>query len=302
MSDKRLSQIDMNLLITLDALLSEGSVAGAAQRMNLSAPAMSRQLTRIRELFDDPILVRAGRGLVPTPRAEELREPLRQFVLAAETLVRGEGEIDPRQLERTFTVRSNDGFVGAYGAAIAQAVFQEAAKVRLYFAPQGNEDVEALREGKVDLDIGVIGAMGPEVRLQALFHDRFIGVVRRDHPIATQGASLKNFILYPHVSVSRRGRFDGPIDKALAAQGKDRTVSLAVASFSESLEIVRRSDYIAAMPDRLTHAARRDLFTFPLPVQADALAISQAWHPRFDADPAHRWLRALVRRICSNPV
>lgn len=292
--------IDMNLLITLDALLSEGSVVGAAERMNLSAPAMSRQLTRIRHLLGDPILVRAGRGLVPTPRAVSLRERLRQIVMDAEAIVRGDGEIDPAQLERTFVIRANDGFVATYGAAVASAVASKAPNVQIRFAPQGEEDVESLREGKIDVDIGVIGAMGPEVRLQALFHDRYVGVVRQNHPIAKSGMSPGDFAAFPHVSVSRRGRFEGPIDAALLALGYKRIVSLAVASFADALEIVRMSDYITAMPDRLTNGARRDLLSFPLPVETDALAISQAWHPRFDADPSHRWLRGLIRNVCTS--
>lgn len=299
MSEKIRTPIDMNLLVTLDTLLSEGSVAGAAQRLNLSAPAMSRQLSRVRHLLDDPVLVRAGRGLVPTPRAEALRERLRRVVMDAEEIVRGEGEIDPAQIDRTFVIRANDGFVAAYGAAIATAVSADAPKARMRFAPQGEEDVESLREGRVDLDIGVIGAMGPEVRLQALFHDRYVAVVRKDHPIIASAVTLAGFTIYPHISISRRGRFEGPIDKALAALGHARTVSLAVASFADALEIVRTSDHITAMPDRLTKVARRDLASFTLPVETDALAISQAWHPRFDADPTHRWLRSLVREICT---
>jgi DNA-binding transcriptional LysR family regulator len=290
--------LDMNLLVTLDTLLSEGSVSGAAQRMNLSAPAMSRQLTRIRHLLGDPILVRAGRGLVPTPRAEALRARLRHLIQEADALVRGD-EIDLATLERTFVLRSNDGFVGTFGAALARAASEQAPRARLRFAPQGEEDVEALREGKVDVDIGVIGAMGPEVRLQALFHDRYIGVVRPEHPLARGRVTAKRFAAFPHVSVSRRGRFEGPVDVALAAVGLKRAVSVAVASFADALAIVRVSDYVVFIPARLTEPARRGLHAFELPVRTDALAISLAWHPRFDADPAHRWLRSCLRAACA---
>lgn len=289
------SLVDMNLLVALDALLSEGSVAGAAQRMNLSPPAMSRQLTRIRHLLRDPVLVRAGRGLVPTPRAEALRERLRRLVLDAEAVIRGEGEIDPATLERSFRLRTNDGFVAAFGAAIATALTREAPKVKVRFAPQGKEDVEPLREGSVDLDIGVIGAMGPEVRLQALLHDRFVGVIRQGHPLAGGPVTPQAFARFPHVSVSRRGRFEGPLDAALAARGITRIVSVAVANFADALTLVRSSDHIASVAARLTEPLREGMVTFDLPVKTDAIAISMAWHPRFDADPAHRWLRSCVR-------
>ncbi|NMN60415.1 DNA-binding transcriptional LysR family regulator [Xanthobacter sp. SG618] len=292
--------LDMNLLVTLDALLSEGSVVGAAQRLNLSAPAMSRQLARIRHLLGDPVLVRAGRGLVPTPRAEALRERLRGLVAEAEALVRGD-EIDLLRLERTFVIRANDGFVGTFGAALASLAAQEAPLVRLRFAHQDKEDVEALREGRIDADVGVIGAMGPEIRLQALFHDRFVGVVRPGHPLAGE-VTPERFAAFPHVSVSRRGRFSGPIDVALAALGLKRFVAIAVANFNDALAIVRTSDHVAAVPARLTEPARAGLHSFDLPVKTDALAVSLAWHPRFDADPAHRWLRAALRTACSSRV
>lgn len=292
-----LPPLDMNLLVTLDALLAEGSVVGAAQRLNLSSPAMSRQLARIRHLIGDPVLVRAGRGLVPTPRAEGLRERLRSLLLEAEALVRGDDELDLSRLQRTFIIRASDGFVGTFGAALASLTAQQAPQARLRFAHQDKEDVEALREGRIDADVGVIGAMGPEVRLQALFHDRFIGVVRPGHPLV-QGATAERFTCFPHVSVSRRGRFAGPIDEALSAQGLTRFVAIAVANFADALAIVRTSDHVVAVPARLTEPARAGLHSFELPVKTDALAISLAWHPRCDADPAHRWLRSMVREAC----
>lgn len=298
---RSLPPLDMNLLVTLDALLAEGSVVGAAQRLNLSSPAMSRQLARIRHLIGDPVLVRAGRGLVPTPRAEGLRERLRSLLLEAEALVRGDDELDLSRLQRTFIIRASDGFVGTFGAALASLAAQQAPQARLRFAHQDKEDVEALREGRIDADVGVIGATGPEIRLQALFHDRFIGVVRPGHPLV-QAATPESFASFPHVSVSRRGRFAGPIDEALSARGLTRFVAIAVANFADALAIVRTSDHVAAVPARLTEPARAGLHSFELPVKTDALAISLAWHPRFDADPAHRWLRSIVREACGRKI
>lgn len=290
--------VDMNLLVTLDALLSEGSVVGAAQRLNLSAPAMSRQLSRIRHLLGDPVLVRAGRGLVPTPRAEALRARLRGLVTEAEALVRGEAELDLARLERTFVIRANDGFVGTFGAALGSRAARDAPRIRLRFAPQDKEDVEALREGRVDVDVGVIGAMGPEIRVQAIFRDRFVGVVRPGHALA-EAVTPERFAAFPHVSVSRRGRFAGPIDEALSPLGLARPVTIAVANFNDALAIVRTSDHVAAVPARLTGPVRAGLHSFELPVKTDALAVSLAWHPRFDADPAHRWLRGVIREACA---
>lgn len=292
--------LDLNLLVALDALLSEGSVAGAANRMNLSPPAMSRQLARIRHLLNDPVLVRAGRGLVPTPRAEAIRRQLRQLIQDAEVLVRGGDELDPAQIGRTFTIRASDGFVGTFGAAIAKTMVEQAPKARLRFVAEGNEDVDSLRDGRIDLDIGVIdAAMGPEIRLQTLFRDHFVGAVRPEHPLAHQAVCIADFIAYPHVSISRRGRFEGPVDAALALLGMRRTISVAVANFADGLSIAARSDHIVLVPARIAGWYRRDFYSFDLPVKTDAPPpVSIAWHPRFEKDAAHRWLRACVRSAC----
>lgn len=292
------SNLDLNLLVTLDALLSEGSVVGAAQRMNLSAPAMSRQLRRIRHTLGDPILVRAGRGLVPTPRALAMRDRLRRLIQEAGALVRGDRQFELSALDRTFNVRASDGFVASFGPALMKVIAKEAPAVRLRFAPQGNEDVDALRDGHVDLDIGVIDTTAPEVRLQALIHDRYVGVVRSRHTLARKPATVERFLAFPHISVSRRGRFEGPIDAALAKKGLKRTIVAAVANFADAIALVRSSDCIAAVPQKLTSALCSGLVSFDLPVKTDAIVVSMAWHPRFDADPAQRWFRSSVRGSC----
>ncbi len=144
---------------------------------------------------------------------------------------------------------------------------------------------------------GVVGATGPEIRLQALFHDRFIGVVRADHPLA-DGVTLERFVAFPHVSVSRRGRFTGPIDQALQAEGMSRFVAMAVANFSDALAIVRTSDHVTAVPARLTEPARVGLCSFHLPVKTDPSAILTGLASARRRRPAHRWLRGIVREAC----
>jgi DNA-binding transcriptional LysR family regulator len=175
---------DFNLLVTLDVLLAEGSVARAARRLRLSPSAMSRALARLRETTGDPLLVRAGRGLVPTPRAVELREQVRQLVQDAEAVLRPTEQLQPAQLVRTFTLRTSEGFVECFGPGLIARVGTEAPGVRLCFVQKPDKDSAPLREGAVDLEIGVVGSTAaPELRTQALFRDRFIGVVRgRNHP------------------------------------------------------------------------------------------------------------------------
>ncbi|MGO8763315.1 MAG: LysR family transcriptional regulator [Desulfobaccales bacterium] len=292
--------MDLNLLVALDALLRTESVTAAARRMNLSVPAMSRTLARIRDAIGDPILVRAGRKLVPTPRALVLRGRVQAIVEEAQNLLQAGKTQLPGTLERTFTLRSSDAFAGTFAARLVEIVRDTAPQVVLRFAPQGEEDVEALREGKVDLDLGVIGAMGPEVRLQMLFRDCFVGVVRQGHALARAEVTAERFAGQEHISVSRRGQPYGPIDKALEQVGLSRRVALVVPTFYGALAAAAASDLVAAMPRFFAESVQALLAVhiFPLPVTTEPINISQAWHPRFDADPAHRWLRECVRAAC----
>src|SRR5882762_9288059 len=176
---------DLNLLATLDVLLAEGSVARAAERLRLSPSAMSRALARLRAATGDPLLVRAGRGLVPTPRALELRERVGQLVQGGEAVLRPAEKLDLKQLVRTCTLRTSDGFVENFGPDLIARVGRQAPGVRLRFVQKPNKDSASLRDGTVDLETGVVGTTtSPEVRTQALFRDRFIGVVRMGHALS----------------------------------------------------------------------------------------------------------------------
>lgn len=293
---------DFNLLITLDALLAEGSVARAAERLHLSPSAMSRALARLREVTGDPLLVRAGRGLVPTPRAIALREQVRQVVHEARAMLRPANELDLKQLVRTFTLRSREGFVENFGAELIARVSAQAPGVRLCFVQKTGKESTSLRDGSVDLDTGVIGALsGPELRTRALFRDRFVGVVRAGHPLASGAMTLARYANASHIAVSRRGLSEGPIDAALAPLGVTRPIATIVAGFSGALALARASDLVASVPERHTGKLRDGMHSFPLPFAAPEMTVCLLWHPRLDADPAHRWLRTLLLAVCTTP-
>ena len=290
---------DLNLLVTLDVLLAEGSVARAAQRLRLSPSAMSRALARLRETTGDPLLVRAGRGLVPTPRALELRERVGRLVQDAEAVLRPADKLDLKQLVRTFTLRTSEGFVENFGSDLIARVGEEAPGVRLRFGPKPDKDSAPLRDATVDLETGIVGkATGPEVRAQALFRDRFIGVVRAGHPLSRGEITPALYAAGRHIAVSRRGLDAGPVDEALEALGLERQIVTIVAGFSAALALARASDLIASVPERHTGKLCAGMHSFPLPVAIPEVTISLLWHPRLDADPAHRWLRACVRDVC----
>ncbi|WP_037081857.1 LysR family transcriptional regulator [Neorhizobium vignae] len=295
-----MSRPDLNLLFTLDVLLAEGSVARAAKRLRLSQSAMSRALARLRETTGDPLLVRAGRGLVPTPRAIELRERVGGLVQDAEAVLRPVEVLDLGKLVRTFTLRTSEGFVENFGPGLIARVSAQAPGVRLRFIRKPDKDSASLRDGSVDLETGVVGpTIGPEVRAQALFRDRFIGVVRSGHPLAGGEISARRYAAGDHILVSRRGLEKGAIDEALAASGLERRIVTIVDGFAAALVLSRSSDLIASIPERHSGNLRAGMFSFALPVQVPEITVSLLWHPRLDADPAHRWLRTCVREICA---
>ncbi len=299
---------DLNLLIALDVLLADGSVAGAARRLGLSASAMSRTLTRLRDATGDPLLVRAGRGMVLTPHAEALRERAHHAVHEARDLLApSTAEPDFPTLQRTFTIRANDGFVEAFGAPLIAAVTAVAPHVCLRFAAKIEKTDAYLRKGSADLEIGVLGEMGPEVRIQALFRDRFLGVVRKGHPLeSVRKVTAKRYVSFGHVVASRHERATGPVDEALAALGLERTIVAMVPSFPAALTVARASDLIALVPASFLHnqpeyretATPRSTFAFELPVATGKITVSQMWHPRLEADAVHRWLRHQVLTVC----
>jgi DNA-binding transcriptional LysR family regulator len=292
---------DLNLLFTLDVLLAEGSVAGAARRLRLSPSAMSRALARLRRTTGDPLLVRSGRGLVPTPRAMELRARVGQLVEEGQAVLRPAETLDPRQLVRTFTLRTSDGFVENFGPSLIARLGEEAPGVRLRFVQKPDRDTTPLREGTVDLETGVVDdTTSPELHAQALFRDRFVGVARARHPLSRGAITPARFAAGRHVLVSRHGRDRGAVDEALRALGLERTIVTIVGGFATALALARTTNLVATVPERHTGNLRAGMFTFGLPVALPEITVSMLWHPRLHADPAHRWLRERVREVATH--
>ncbi|RKH51912.1 LysR family transcriptional regulator [Corallococcus llansteffanensis] len=294
-----MADLDLNLLVALDALLREGSVARAADRLHLSAPAMSRTLTRIRDALGDPVFVRAGRGLVPTPRALAIQEQVRAVVREATALLGPGTPTAPAELARTLSLRVNDGIIPSLGAALYQRAREEAPGLTLRFVSEGTEDVEALRDGDVDLDIGVQGTLGPEIRVQRLGEATFVGLVGRASPLVRGRLTLERFARAEHVVVSRRGKLRTPLDAVLEQHGHVRRVTGVVPNLLAAAALVARTRAITVVPSVFarTAAALMPVRERAVPLELGALVVAQAWHPRFDHDPAHVWLRRTVKTL-----
>jgi DNA-binding transcriptional LysR family regulator len=300
-----MDSVDMNLLAALDTLLAEGSVTGAARRLGLSSSAMSRTLARLRSATGDPLLVRAGRGLVPTPLAAELRDRVHELTRDVRVILTPHvNRLDVASLERTFTIRASEGFVELFAAALVAAVTKVAPRARLRFASKPDKDALPLRDGEIDLEIGVGGTSAPEVRTLLVFRDDFIGAARVGHPLLADPVTPARYAACRHVVASRRGAFTGPVDDALKALGLSREVVAVVPGFPDALRVARDTDLVALVPRSCLRGPiggdliGQTLVGFDLPVRTPEIAISVMWHPRMDADPAHRWLRDTVVAVC----
>lgn len=291
-----MSTPDLNLLFTLNAVLAEGSVVKAAQRLQLSPSAMSRALTRVRDTIGDPLLVRAGRGLVPTPRALELRDRVDQLLQEAQAILRPSKAPDLRRIVRAFTVRTSEGFVETFGPDLVRGVLKAAPGVQLRFLARQTRDGAGLRDGTVDLETGVVDqTTSPELRQLPLFTDRLVGVVRTAHPLRSGRVTPARYASAVHIGVSRQTVDKGWVEDALAALGLERTVVTTVSGFATAIALARASNLVATVPERHTAALRRGAHTFLLPFKLPSLTVSMIWHPRMHADPVHEWLRGCVR-------
>lgn len=242
------SNLDLNLFVALDALLDEGSVGGAAQRLHTSAPAMSRTLARLRRMLDDPILVRAGRGMVPTPRALAMKGRVHELVEQGRRLMSAEDRADPASLRRTFSVQIGDLLSNGIGARLVSRVRDEAPGVTLRFVGDSHEDTDGLRDGSVDLELGQMRRTHPETHVEELLSDRMVGVLRAGHPLDGKRVTLARFAAAEHVVSSRRGLLTGPVDPLLVERGLRRRVAVCTPTALAAFHLIAGSDLVGMAP------------------------------------------------------
>lgn len=254
--------------------------------------------------MNDPILVRAGRGMAPTPFALRTAPRVRSLLDEAAALISADRELRIAESKRTFTIRINDGIAATLVTAAVEATAAVAQGVVLRFVTEGSESVEALRDGSVDLDIGAGDDTAPDIRTEVLYRERLVGIVRADSPLGRhRRPSLVQLSHYPHVSSSRRGRARGPLDDAMEAQGLQRHVAAVVPTSAVAALLVASSGYVGLVPQRLAeqYGAALGLRWFPIPADLPEVQVRLLWHVRLDADPAQRWLRDTIREALAIP-
>ncbi|WP_320783496.1 LysR family transcriptional regulator [Streptomyces sp. CRN 30] len=298
-------QLDLNLLAALDALLEEGSVAGAAARLHVTAPAMSRSLGRIRRTTGDQILVRTGRTMTPTPYAIAVQAQVHELLHQVQGVLAPSRDLDLTTLERTFTLRWHDALVALGGPVLLAAVREQAPGVRLRFVAESSIDTPGLRRGEVDLEANANRPTAPDVRADRVTESRHVVVVRRGHPLTrAEAVTAPRYAAAEHITVSRRGRLGNTLDDALARLGLTRRVVASAPTEKTAFEFVRGSDLLVTAPEATTRATAEDLglALLPLPFELPPVTVYLSWHQRYDTDPAHIWLRDLARTALMPPM
>ncbi len=302
-----LHRIDLNLLVALDALARERNVTKAAERAGVTQSAMSHTLRRLRELFDDPLLVRGRGGMVLTPRAEALAVPLRSGLVSLARTLAEPAAFEPEHASRTFRIVSPDLFDALVLPTLLQRLGHEAPSVDLAVIPMPKRLSDSLETGDVDLaiypvlldpepfDLGT--QIDAELQSRTLFRDSFRCFLRSDHPAITgrRKLTLQTFTRLNHVLVSPGGEGPGLVDRILHARGLERRIALRVPHFATALEVIAQSELVLTAPSSLSRCSTAStLASRPAPLEIPEHAITMIWHPRFTEDPAHRWLRELM--------
>ncbi|MDB4931794.1 MAG: LysR family transcriptional regulator [Myxococcaceae bacterium] len=297
-----LAAVDLNLLVTLEALLAERSVTRAARRLGLSQPALSHALQRLRDLFGDPLFLRAPGGLLPTDRALELSAPLAAALDAVRLALSGPAAFDPATARRTFAVATADhgSFVllpELWATLNAEAPGVDVS-VRVDTVDQGRRE---LLDGELDLLIGPYQREVAGYYRQRLLHERFVCVLRKGHPAARGGLTLDKWLALPHLLVAPRGKPGSAVDTALAAVGRARRVGLMVPQFLVAPHVVAGSDLVWTAPERMARAYAKllPLVLRPVPIALEGFTVWQSWHERRHRDPGHAWLRARVHAVAA---
>nr|WP_159465798.1 LysR family transcriptional regulator [Scandinavium goeteborgense] len=293
--------LDLNLLKALDALLDEGSVTRAAQRLSLTQPAVSGMLTRLRDYFGDPLFVRTSHGMVPTLRANELSLPVKQILTDIAILLKPT-QFDPMTAELTYTIVATDYALKAVVVPLMAALKLRAPNIKIAVRPVDNERMyQQLSRGEVDLALITPQTTPDDLHGRALYEEDYVCVARSHHPLAAASElTLEQFCEQEHILVSTEGHFTAVTDEALAKLSLTRRVGMSVNSFLVIPDILRLTDMIAVVPHRMI-LNNHDLVVLSLPLKVPGFTKSMAWHERTHRDPGHQWVRALCIEVSQHP-
>lgn len=293
-------KLDLNLLVVLEAIHAEGSLTRAAQRLHLSQPALSHALARLREALDDPLFLRQGNRMVPTPRTQRLMGPLHEALGLIGEAVQEGARFDPATSRQEFRLGLRDVFEATTLPALLGQVAREAPGVRLASVRADRRELEAdLADGRLDIALDVLLPLSPDgdIRRVPLSHDRLMVVARRGHPAVKRGRiSLEAYLAAGHLLVSSRRRGPGFEDQELARLGHERQVVLRCQHYFAACRVVESTDHLLTMPAQYAALANAGLANvlLEMPVELPPMDVYLYWHESRENDPANRWLRERI--------
>lgn len=295
-----LASLDLNLLLPLHAMLEEQSITKAAKRLGLTPSAISHARTRLEAIFDDPLLVRAGRTMELTPKAQTLLPQLQEVIQAAQRLFASAQDFDPKSMTKTIRIAATDHISMILGPGLDERLRRHAPQVNVHFKPLHERILDDFRADELDLAIGIFHELPGELYIQRLFEDSYISVARQDATVAAP-RSMDEFLARDHVLVSPRGGSTGRLDVELEAIGLSRRVARVEQSFLAAMALVGQTDYVLTLSRRLAErfAPTFGLARFETPLSLPNYTLSQLWHQRHHEDPAHIWMRQLLLELAS---
>lgn len=293
--------VDLNLLVVLDVLLAERSVTRAARRVGLSQPAVSNALSRLRDAFDDPLLVRAGNAMEPTPRALELAASVHHALAALDRVLSPSPHFDPRDSSHVFRISAADDHELTLLPSLLEELEERAPGIEVSMTRPTRETEDNLRSGQIDLYIGSWSSIPSALHHHLLRHETFACIARRGHPAVRSRLTLKRFTEAGHVLVTPVERPGTVIDTALSDQGLGRRVAFRTPHSLMAPLIVARTDLIATLPRTVatTFARLLPLNVFSPPLDAPGFPVHMIWHPRSHEHAPHRWLRRVIMDLAS---
>ncbi len=296
-----IKDLDLNLLVVFSAIYKEENISRAAERLELSQPATSNALARLRKILDDPLFIRSGHGVIPTARSHALAEPIERALGLIQTSITEKPDFNYGASTRSFELAMSDYSEFLILPKLIEWVDEAAPGLRFNVWPVDGADIpDAFSRRKIDLAIGNIPFLHDNFRRQRLFDEDFVAIVRQGHPLAKESITEEEFVSYPHIAFTPRSNRGARIDQLLKERNLKRLVALQIPNYLSMAPLVAKSDYIAPMPFRIAQAFRD---TFPikiikLPLPFKAVTISQFWHEQMHNDPGLRWLRALLFQLC----
>jgi len=289
-----LSKVDLNLFIVFEAIYAEGSITRASLKMNLTQPAISHALNRLRQLFDDPLFERQGHVMVPTPLARSIIDPVRQSLRGFEVTLSGVERFDATSSERVFSLALRDVLEASVLPPLMASVAREAPLVGLNTLQVGRRELESeLAAGTLDAAIDILLPLSHDIRHTLLATDQTVVLVRRDHPLVRGGLDLDTYLKLEHIQTSSRRRGPGLEDFELSRLGLQRRVRLRCQHYFAACRVASQTDLALTMPERLARVVNQQFGNqiLPFPLQMPSLDIHLYWHANVDNDPASIWLR-----------